>query len=79
MQSKRQACVETLPGLIGYRLQEAIQEGMGIRFLPADCLPQVAELQEKLDKLNAEFAQANAEKQEALDSVAKGQCPSFAL
>lgn len=36
-------------------------------------LKQVAELQARLDQLNKEFAQANAEKQEALDSVARGE------
>ncbi len=36
-------------------------------------LAKVAELQEKLDTLNREYAQANQEKQDALNSVAKGE------
>ena len=39
----------------------------------AQVLTKVAELQEKLDTLNTEYTLANREKQEALDSVAKGE------
>ncbi len=54
-------------------LREANEQLEAANARLAAVLEQVAELQAKLDSLNREFAQANTEKQEALQSVERGE------